>query len=184
MALKLSRENKAYTLIEVLVSAALFSLAVIGPASLLVTAVRNQQKILNQNRNIDDISYVIEYMGRALRMAKKDDLGDVHCLSGEKLNYELTHSGQGIKFRNHHDECQEFYLEDNQVKENKEGKVLPLTPNDLEVKILKFNLIGETQNDYLQPRVTMTLGASQEGEVPIILRSQTSVSQRNLDIRY
>jgi len=117
-------------------------------------------------------------------MAKKDDLGGINCLSGDKVNFELTHSGNGIKFRNYKDECQEFYLDGKRIFENKNGNVLPLTSANLEVNFLKFQIFGETQSDKIQPRVMTSFEIQKKGQSETKTRFQTTISQRDLDVQY
>jgi len=177
--------NNAYTLIEVLVAVTIFSFIIAGPTGLFITSLRGQRKALAIMEIVDNSSYALEYISRALRMAKKDDLGGINCLLGDKVNYELTHSGQGIKFRNYNDECQEFYLEGGQLKENRAGNILPLTLADLEIPAgsLKFQLTGQTQGDDLQPRLTISFEIRKQNQPETKIRLQTTISQRNLDIQ-
>ena len=69
------------------------------------------------------------------------------------------------------------------------GEPLPLTSDDLEVLSFK---VGPTeswgQDDNKQPRITLFLEAkgvkSQKPELQPIIRIQTTISQRNLDVTY
>ena len=176
--------KKGYTLIEVLVAVSIFTILVAGPTGLFITALRGQRKALAVMEIFDNSSYALEYISRALRMAKKDDLTVMNCLLGDKVNYELTHSGQGIKFRNYNDECQEFYLEGGQIKEAKGVNILSLTPDDLEITNLIFQVSGAEQTDYLQPRVTILLEIRKRTQPESKIRLQTTISQRNLDVPY
>ena len=155
--------------------------------------IREQRRALATQKLLDETSYVLEYMSRSIRMAKKDDveIGGVtkNCLSAEKVNYELTLTGQGgIKFRNYKNECQEFFLENYQLKEKKDAATpLAMTSSAFTINTLKFNLIGASQGDQLQPRVTIFLdiqGKGQRPEEKPQIKIQTTLSQRNLDIQY
>jgi prepilin-type N-terminal cleavage/methylation domain-containing protein len=180
--------TKGYTLIEILVAVSIFFVVIAAPSGFFVTALKGQQKALASQELLDNASYALEYMSRSLRMAKKDDVDGVNCLLAYKLNYATT--TQGIKFRNYEDKCQEFYLEDGRIKENKTGYAQPLflTSNDLEVSKFEISITGETQKDIIQPRITLLLEA--KGNRPAIaslqpvLRIQTTISQRNLDVQY
>ncbi|MDD5144687.1 MAG: prepilin-type N-terminal cleavage/methylation domain-containing protein [Candidatus Pacebacteria bacterium] len=181
-----------FTLIEICVAVAIFSLAITALFGFLNQTTKTQERSLIMGRMIDNTSYVLEYMSRALRMAKKDDLGGVNCLVGNKVNYEITRAGQGIKFRNYKDECQEFFLESDKLKEWKNTGGIQaenfFTPSNIEIGDFK---IGPSdtwdQNDDQQPRVTLYLKAVySEGywsNSPLLLDVQTTVSQRNLDVR-
>lgn len=174
-----------YTLIEVLVAVAIFSTVISVPTGFFISSLRSQHRALALRETIDNTSYLVEYVSRALRMARKDIDGS--CISA-KTNYEITKTGKGIKFENYEDPsvCQEFYwdTEYNQLKESRDGADgLPLTPDDLEITQFQFQLSGETQEDNLQPRVTMLLEIGKKGASGLPkIRIQTTVSQRNLDI--
>ena len=188
-------DNKGYTLIEIMVAVAVFAVVIAAPAGFFASAVKGQQKALVSQGLTSSISYNLEYISRALRMAKKDDINDINCLSGHKVNYELTRGGEGIKFRNYQDECQEFYREYDavnqvyRIKEAKNGSNNYLTPSNLD--ILYFE-IGPNdswdQSDYEQPKVTIFFEAKgveyEKAELQPVLKVQTSVSQRNLDVVY
>lgn len=206
MALKIMIDNhlstkKGFTLIEMLVAVAIFSLLVGAISGLFISGIRLQRGALVSQEILNQTSYTLEYISRALRMAKKES-GE-GCLSEAGLNYEIPgkyriekdkNLGTGLRFINHleNDDCQEFFLEAGQLKYKKKvespGEVtLDLTSKDLEITSLKFNLSGQSQDDNLQPRVTVFLDIKgkrvREEEQPKI-KIQTTISQRNLDIRY
>ena len=176
--------KRGYTLVEVLVAVSIFVIFVSAPTGIFISSLKGQKRALAQREIIDGGSYFLEYIGRFLRMAKKDDLGGINCLSGDKVNFELTHSGNGIKFRNYKDECQEFYLDGKRIFENKNGNVLPLTSANLEVNFLKFQIFGETQSDKIQPRVMTSFEIQKKGQSETKTRFQTTISQRDLDVQY
>lgn len=177
-------KQKAFTLVEMLISVAVFSLIAGIALSSFLSALQSQRRVLASQEVLNQTSYFMEYVSRALRMAKKDRSGD--CIS-PLLNYEITHSGKGIKFKNYKDECQEFFLENSQLKENKNGTVLELTSQGLSVTA--FNLgPAESwgQEDNLQPRITLVFtiqGKGQKPESQPEMSIQTTISQRNLDIK-
>jgi prepilin-type N-terminal cleavage/methylation domain-containing protein len=173
------KNQKSFTLVELLVAVTIFSLISTISTGILVSSLRTQKKLLASQELSDQVSFLIEYMSRTIRMAKKDLNGT--CLTTAKLNYEKTHGGQGIKFLNYKGNCQEFYLEGNLLKENKGGTIFDLTSGSL--KVLNFNIGPDDswdQNDNDQPRVTLFLEI--EGKEGIKISTQTSISQRNPDV--
>jgi prepilin-type N-terminal cleavage/methylation domain-containing protein len=185
-------KKSGFTLIEMLVAMAIFSIVAGLAIGIFTIAMKSQRKILAQQQLLDQTSYVLEYMSRSIRMAKKDDItiagSSVNCLLGDKANYEITATGQGgIKFRNDNDICQEFYLEGEQLKETK-GVLysnLPLTSPSLKVKSFKIIPSGWSQDpniDKLQPAVTIFLDIESKDGAEI--KIQTTISQRNLDVEY
>jgi type II secretory pathway pseudopilin PulG len=192
-------EQRGISLIEMLAAVTVFVITVGAISGIFISAIRNQRRILATQELLDQTSYVLEYMGRALRMARKESNAPT-CLSANGLNYEIPlayqiggdeNLGRGIRFINHlqNDDCQEFFLDGDQLKYKiKIGTVgetiLDFTSTKLQVDSLKFNLSGESGSDNLQPRITIFLeieGREAAGSRPKI-QIQTSISQRPLDL--
>jgi len=184
----LTIKNKGVTLIEMLVAVAIFSITVGAILGLFISAIRSQRKVLATQELLDQTSYVLEYMNRALRMAKKDSSGS--CTGTAGKNYE--NGIDWIRFLKFEyaagtDVCFKFYLSGTQIYESKGGAAgVPLTSNKISVNFLKFNLSGDviSESPNLQPRVTIfleILGRGIGGNRPKI-QIQTSISQRPLDV--
>lgn len=183
------KTQKGLTLVEMLVAVALFFIIIVAISGLFISAIRGQTNALASQRLLDQTSYSLEYMSRALRMAKKQTSSLPSCLSSTGLNYEIV-AGH-LRFINHleNDDCQEFFLEDAKLKQKKNNltETLELTSAKLRITSLRFSLSGETQGEDLQPKVTIFLeikGAGQRIEEQPLMKIQTTISQRNLDIRY
>jgi len=180
------KSGAGFTLIEMMVSAVIF-LIIIGIASgLFISSLKAQRQALASREILDSLSYNLEYISRALRMAQKDLVGT--CIPN-KVNYQETPRGQGgIKFLNYDgSECQEFFLDtDGILKEDKTSyaQSLPLTPEGITINSCKFELSGQSQDDYLQPRVTISLDVQCKKQAGVRMKIQTTVSQRNLDVIY
>lgn len=182
--------KNGFTLIEIVVVIGIFSLLIGSLSSVFVQALQSQKNILANQEALGQASYVLDYMSRAARMARKDTGGS--CTGTAKLNYQKTssrtlegivYSGAGIRFLNYSNICQEFFLDSADLK-LKESKSL-LAPVDLTsagLKVNSFNvaLFGETQGDNDQPKATLFLNV--EGKNQSKIKIQTTVSQRNLDI--
>jgi hypothetical protein len=190
--------NKSYTLIEVLVAVSIFTMVIAAPTGFLVGSLKGQQKALSSQKLLENTSYTLEYISRTLRMAKKElDCSDIidpdtcSCLAtqGYGHNYENPNGDtSAIRFINYKEECQEFFLEGARLKESKDGVENYLTSEDLEIISLKFWLSGESQSETDQPRITLFLeikgGKGQKPELRPVIKIQTTVSQRNLDVPY
>ena len=166
--------NKGFTLIEMIVAVAVFSLVIGASTGLFISSLRAQRQNLATREVLDQTSYIMEYMSRALRMAKKDITGT--CTGTAKSNYQFE--SQCIKFINYKDECQHFCLVGSRLK-NKEGNYL--TSANLNIKSFNVNLVGQGQIDTLQPKITIFLDI--EGKEQSNIKIQTTISQRNLDVR-
>jgi len=182
MKLKTSEYNKGFTLVEMLVVIAIFSVITGAAVSIFISTIRIQRYSLTSQQLLDQTSYALEYMTRFIRMASKDSDGS--CLSITKSNYQITQSGYGLKFENYKGECQEFYLEEGQLYEEIDGdEGISLTSDGLDITDFQVYLSGQLQTDNYQPRVTIFLKAEGKGMVsnPKI-RLQTTISQRDIDI--
>jgi prepilin-type N-terminal cleavage/methylation domain-containing protein len=191
--------KKGYTLIEVLAAVAIFSIVLSSITGFFIGVLKSQRSNMANQELIDNISFTLEYVSRSLRMARKDDVvakgetGEVNCLSGNKVNYELTHSGQGIKFRSYKNECINFFVEDGRLKEWKKVGVVEtenfLTPESMGIELFAFGPEDSwDQLDNEQPKVTFFIKAKMAGgeglEYQPEISIQTSVSQRNIDVEY
>jgi prepilin-type N-terminal cleavage/methylation domain-containing protein len=181
---KLKGKSCGFTLVEMLVAVAIFSIVTSVAIGFFTTAIKSQRKVLAQQQLLDQASYAMEYMSRAIRMAKKDDvsIGGVtkDCLPENKVNYTISQGG--VKFRTYDNSCQQFYLSAGQLIENKDDVILPLTSPSLVVKSFTIIPSGWDQSDSFQPAVTIFLDI----EYPDLaeIKIQTTISQRNLDVQY
>lgn len=178
-----NRQQKGFTLIELLVSMAVFSLIVASASGVFTSVLQAQRKLLAMQELLSQTSYLEEYMSRTIRMAKKDVLGA--CIAA-KSNYDII-PGQSIKFMNYKGECQEFYLFNSRLMENKDGIVSELTSSTFAVNNFNISLLGNSQLDNLQPRATLFLNIKGTGprvEQRAEIQIQTTISQRKLDVQY
>ncbi len=184
------RNNKGFTLIELLISVVLFVVITGISANVFLSGFQGQKRALAFQTITDQSSYFMEYASRALRMAQKELGTPPACLSLFGYNYEITRSGQGVKFINSLGECQEFYLDAStkRLKENILGQGEQfLTAASAEVTIFKINSTDAGQDSKIQPRVSLYLVLQKKGEKAeskSVLRLQTTISQRNLNIQY
>ena len=174
--------KKGFTLIELLISMTIFSIVMISAIGLFSSGIENQRKALALQTLSDSTAYVIEYMSRTIRMAKKD-LDGIYIDAG--CNFENPGGDLSkIRFLNYHKESQEFILENGQIKEKKEpaSGFTALTSDNFQVNKLFFELFGECQIDELQPKVTIVIEIQTKETEPQILNLETTISQRDLDI--
>lgn len=165
-------KKNGYSLVEILVALMIFSIAISALSSFLVNAIKSQNSTLASQELVDNISYALEYMSRTIRMAKKDLTGS--CITA-KSNYAFE--GQCLKFVNYENKCQEFCLDGTRLREIKEGQGNYLTSESLEITAFSVWPSGSwDQDDNEQPMVTIFLKVNGS-------EFQTTISQRNLDVR-
>jgi len=180
--IKFNKKNDGFTLVEIMVATAIFSIVIAISIGLFVSSIQAQKYILNYQQLLSQTGYTMEYMSRSLRMAKKDNGS---CVNG---NYQVPLSNDSIKFLNNNNgECWRFYLYSNgnekKLMVERNGKSYNLTSNNLRVNKFRVSVIGDSSGH--QPKVTIFLDIqgvkSVAGHFPRI-KIQTTVSQRDLNV--
>jgi prepilin-type N-terminal cleavage/methylation domain-containing protein len=191
-----NKSIKGFTLIEIVVSVAIFSILAVIFSNFLFGSIRSQQKALASQELIDNVSYNLEYISRAIRMAKKDHDGSCLTTVGAKYNYETNANSDRIRFLNYQDKCQEFYLDNGEIKERKSSdnsavnfaSAVSLTPSNFTVTSFKLGPDDSwSQSQKTQPRITLSLQIEKtesSGNVLSSIDIQTTISQRNLNRIY
>ena len=182
-----------FTLVEMVVTLAVFSLIMIAVTGLFFHALRAHRVILAKSQMLGEAAYNLEHIGRGLRMAKKSP--DSGCLSAKGLNFEKTARG-GVKFQSLNSsgtvDCVEYYLGNPggdygangalmEYRRNTERTFeLPLTSPAVNVESFNVKDYGWPQNDRLQPRTT--IGIRIRGRQNQVMNHQITISQRDLDV--
>ena len=197
----LNKSLAGFTLVEIMVAVSVFVLVISIAAGIFVYSLQDQRKALSHQELLDQTSYIMEYMSRGIRMAKKQRplAGYPACIS-EGFNYGINPPDNNhLKFIKWDWSlnppalvCHEFFLDvpTFRLMEKRDGAApLPLTSAELKIETLRFNVIGDGVEAkpglQTQPRVTIVLEIKGReiapGERPKI-HLQTSVSQRDLDL--
>ena len=203
--------KRGFTIIEVIVVMAVFLFIVGAGIGIFISIVQNQKRVLAEQQLLNQVSYIEEYMSKALRMAKTDQAGD--CI-GEKNIYKLTRydtglgSYRGIEFINPSDFdsegnpiCQQFFLDNitdpdhpvlkELINSDNDNDAVALTSDNLKINSMKFLINKDisggdpvsSTSDGIQPRVTILLNIQIPGDSSQPNRAiQTTVSRRNLNV--
>ena len=170
-------KNRGFTLIEIIVSMAVFLLVAGMAVSIFISIVTQQRRILSEQQLINQTSYVLEYMSKALRMAGiddefgsciQDDFGGVYAngiyvLTRQDTSGELLYKGIRFKDASAGDICHEFFLDVDEgvLKEIKSsggfvnintGDAVALTSERIKINSIEFRINGEsglTLNHYV-----------------------------------
>ena len=197
-------KNKGFTLVEMLVVMAVFSIMMVAIMGIMVSSLRVQRHYLASQKLMDQTSYVMEYMTRTIRMAKKltDDIPNGYARTAcknsdliEGCSYKAETIGNSqLVFLRHRDGanvCQKFTIIQGRVRQEIiDGSGTSgtwLTSEDLIVEKLNFRIEGECQEGVPgagvdQPKVTIVLEVKSDTVDGPSIELQTTVSQRDLDI--
>ena len=195
-----SHAQKGFTLIELAMVLAIFAFVMGVILTIFVSVIRQQRYILAEQEMLNQVSYVQEYMSRAIRSSIQDVSGS--CLfDGTSFfpggNYLLTHYNaelatyEGIMFISKDNVCQEFYFDrnDNRLKEVKDGGTAQNILSDTyPLKYALFVINGDRNlylasvSDLAQPRISFSINVENTagGNEKVF---QTTVSARNLNVQ-
>jgi len=164
-----SNFSSGFTLVELLVASTVFVLFMAAITNIFILAQSSQRFLSKYSLVIDDLSFFLERAAREIRM------GDNFTLSGDKLSFTNAY-GQNVVYK----------LEHYKIQRSEDGGITfsPITSKDIKVKELKFVLSGQSKDDSLQPRITIsvkfTSGEGRESE-KYEKTVQTTISARQLD---
>lgn len=186
-----ANKNAGFSLIEIIVSMAIFSVVMVAVMSAFFLALRAQRAVMLEKSAAESVRFSLEFMSRQMRFAQRSD--DTTCLSQVGLTFESSSSGE-IQFINAQDECVRFYLDmatsSIMYDRTSPSMLLANLTNESQVSIdsLEFIIAGSTvsPNDMEQPRVTIVIQASGGGGTAeaqdVALDIQTTVTARPLDV--
>ncbi len=176
------QKSQGFTIVEMLVSTAIFLIVLTITTSLFLINVRTQRYLLASVNASENISYAIEVMGREIRTGKNFYSGNNYLsflnAKKEKVTYSL--SDHKIKREVMGDQSEILISEDKKMSKQSEF----LTSDDIEVMDLNFIVFGNSADDSLQTRVTILLKAStQAGNQKLITNLETTLSSRQLEVQ-
>ena len=175
--MNLTKNNSGTTLLEIMVSVALFAVAVISVVEIF-TFVLNSQRVAIASRNINEnMLYAFEVMNKEMRMAHINVDGCANV--GTNKVYNTSINKDQLFFKNYHNECVRYYLDNDRIKVDKNLNSGYLTPDEIQVSNLKF--IVEDNYHVQQSKVTMkmdveTIGGHAKNREK--MKIQTTISSR------
>lgn len=171
--------KKGFSLIEMLVVSALLIVISTGAITSFSSVIRAQQYALRTQYLIDQGNYVMDYMGRMLRMARRED-GTINCLNYGR-NYQSYLQGITFIFSDDTLKCKAFFLENGAIidyEKNRTTEEIPLTASNVEV--VDF-LLDIDDVEGTQPLIKINLKIKPADFDSPILEIQTAISQRELN---
>ncbi|MCK9578476.1 type II secretion system GspH family protein [bacterium] len=205
MQLKNYQKQKGLSLVEVLVSFAIFGIIAAALMAIFTSTVNTQAVILQHQAIMNEANFAIDYMGRAIRLARVDDAtgGNGACTGTLNANYSDTVSNPNqITFLSYDPMagggagmycCRRFQLVGEKIYEFKSSDTsasnfptsgTEITSGQVKVSSLKFIAQNRNRTDYKQPMVTINIDILPTGRqiTPIPeIKVQTTLSQRNLN---
>jgi prepilin-type N-terminal cleavage/methylation domain-containing protein len=165
-----NRHEKGFTLIEMLVTVAVFTvlMTIIGA---IFTQTLDLQRVAFHLQTLEENSrFSLEVMAREIRFGKLTSPSTVCPGSG---SLSMTHPVNGDI---------SYSLVDGRVVRNVNGIDAILTSKKVNVTSLNFCVTGAESGDGKQPMVTILMSMETGGKIPQQIDLQTTVTTRLLDV--
>lgn len=192
MKLKIIKNQNGTSLIEMMVAVGIF--VIIGTLSLHIfkATLESQKNAIAAQNTQENLRYLFEIMSKEIRQAQVLSNDCETRLSISTSNEIYYKNDNNLYFKNKDNLCVHYYLDGVAIKIQRiseDGTTynidLPLTPNEIKVTDLAFDVIDNLTTDppgsKIQPYVTfkIELEASNASQQKIIM--QTTVSSRHYE---
>jgi len=187
MISKIVKNKKGVTLLEMLVSIAIFSVVVLSATEIFKLVIVGQRDAIASQNLQESMRYTFETMAKEIRMAKisnNDCASEFGLPAAVNKVYNLSSNVDGdiLYFKNKDDICVAYYLEGDILKVRRGDDVAPTTPAKIKVNQLEFTVADDLIGAYhsTQPSATMKMDVEvigREVNMPVT-RIQTTISSR------
>lgn len=176
-----------FSLIEVIISVALFSVIILSATGIFKMVIDSQRSALATQNVQESLKYFLEVIGKEIRMAQKnkDFCSGPSFPSGEEIFVvSASSTGDVLSFRNYYDQCVSYYLAPDpatttiqrfQISRNTLADFI--SPGKINISRLDFVLAASTST---QPIITINLKANAVSEAQFTseMTIQTSLASR------
>lgn len=184
--MKAIKDKKGFTLIEVLISTALFVVIITMAMNVFKLVIQSQQSAIATQNVEESLKYFLEVTSKEIRMAKRNTGGLCGLPAADVYKVESTINGDRLIFKNYHGQCVSYELAKmadgtNRFMIVRDGQVnYYITPAKINVDELHFSVRPESDQLGSQPTVTMELVAHALGQniSKSTMRIQTTLSSR------
>jgi prepilin-type N-terminal cleavage/methylation domain-containing protein len=179
--------RRGFTLVEMMVAIAVFSIVMVTAMSALLNVIAANNKARAIKTAINNVSFALEGISKDMRMGT-----DYSCI--DELNDNVTCSSEGnigIKYKSpraYSGQYAYYKFEDTAILECLEKEesdscagnldFMPITSSEVEITKATFYVLG-TESDLKQPRMILTLsGKAGKDKIATTFDLQTGISQR------
>jgi len=187
--------RSGFTLVELLIAVALFSILVSIAAGGFVRALRSERQVSAMMSAESNVSIALEEMTREIRTGYLfcHDPGSASpsaaCASCSVVagGQTQTWTCPNIEFYNANGEKVDYVLQNGLLERSDSaengGALAVLTSNNVSVTDLGFTLFGDLEGDHWNPRITIVVGAEPNDKTVSwsTANLETTVSARNID---
>lgn len=181
--------NKGFTLVELIVSIAIFMIIMLAAMGSLFVSLDALRKVRAQQIAIDSVNYAVESMTRSIRLGTNYYSCNSGCENESEISSVKDGDGDEISFipQNYEDNGGKritYKLNDDKDSLERciDGNCSSIVSPDVTITKLKFDVQGADESIYYHPRVYIQVGGEVvvRGEEKTSFAIQTIASQRNL----
>jgi len=172
---------RGFTLVEMLVSVAIFTFVMLIATAAIFTVVAANKKTESLKSVMDNLDFALESMTRNIRTGYGYACVDTgtNCPNGDTA-FTFTPTQSGYK-TTEYSISNGSIMEQDQQTNGSWNSAFAITAQEINVSVLKFYLVGSGK-DALQPRVLMTvIGSAGTSTTATQFKIQTTLSQREID---
>lgn len=170
-------KKSAFTLLEVIVSVAIFTVIVLASSQIFQSVISSQVKNFSETALQDDVKYFMEVFVREAEGAIKNTTASPVCGVNAGQTYVLV--GDSLYFKNKLGECVIYYVDTDsngivRLVLDRGGEPFYLSSDKIDIQNLKFVVVDSVT---IQPLLTLNLTVKSKVNPNLpSLNIQTSVS--------
>ncbi|MEX2033512.1 MAG: type II secretion system protein [Candidatus Colwellbacteria bacterium] len=166
------KNNKGFTLIELIVSFSIFIVLITLTTATFVQTLKTQQIVGGLSASMNEVSFVTEQMAREMRTGT-----DFKNIAGEETIQFTNANSELVSYKKVNNGANDGIARCVGACEADQDYQL-LTSPEVKINVLKFILMGNGRDDGA-PRITIVTAV--QGPKDINVNLETTVSARNID---
>jgi prepilin-type N-terminal cleavage/methylation domain-containing protein len=178
--IKIQNNKQGFTLIEMMVSVALFAIVMLIGVGALLSLIDANRKAQAINSVMNNLNFAVESISRNLRVGTNYNCnGTGDCSGGKSISF-ISSEGKAMEYRYNFSNPNWKKIEFSEEG----GDFIAITAKEVTIDNFKLYVKGTSPLDNFQPRVVMIIQgtAGVKDNIKTKFNLQTMVSQRILDL--
>ncbi len=171
--MKTRTNQQGFTLVEVLISALVFSIMATAVSSIFVQIINSERRVLAAQQIQENGQYILELMSREIRVSKIENQDSSSCSA---TTLTILHPVNGTIM---------YSLSNGVLRRTANGVVTDLSASTINFQRLNFCVMGSGPTDDQIPRVGIIASIQNStGKDTVLFNLQTMVTSRNVQTEF
>jgi len=185
-------KQRGFTLIEMMVSLALFTVVITIAAGAFLSLIGNNGKLQGEQSVMTTLSFALDSMSREIRTGSHYYCRSAAPVMDTELTRDCATSANTLSFTEGGSSLSAgagseriAYSYDGNLltrQVGEDGAEEPIVSDEIKLKNVKFIVTNTADDDQVQPTVTIVIEAADPDDATKVYTLQTTVVQRQLDI--